>query len=183
MKLYRLVIALFLASLVTGCASSSVLVGTKRAPISPDEVKIYIDPPAQFEKVAVLEASDVGANGFSAQSRTNKVMKRLKAEAANFGANGVLLQGFHNEQTGSVGSGQAWGSRGYAYGTGFSAATYSKKGEGIAIYVPPGGDVVPTVAPVAPPAPQPSQPQPVQPQPREPDPAKRCDACAQIKPF
>lgn len=126
--------------LLTACASSSVLVGNARAPISEEQVRVYIEPPAGYETVALLEASDLGANGFSAQSRMNKVMNRLKAEAAELGANGILLQGIDTQYTGSVNSGyataNAYGNSAYATGVGYSAAQFSKVGRAIAIYVP-----------------------------------------------
>jgi hypothetical protein len=97
---------------LAACASSHVIVGTTRAPIQPDQVKIYLQPPAKFETVALLEANDMGANGFSQQSRVNKVMKRLKKEAASLGANGIVLQGMGSEYAGSVGTGFASGNGG-----------------------------------------------------------------------
>lgn len=125
---------------LSACASSSVLVGNAREPIEPEQVRIYLEPPAAYETVALLEASDLGANGFSAQSRMNKVINRLKAEAADLGANGILLQGIDSQYTGSIGSGYvnsaAYGNSAYATGLGYSAAQYSKVGRAIAIYVP-----------------------------------------------
>ncbi|WP_449466033.1 hypothetical protein [Stenotrophomonas humi] len=127
---------------LTACASSSILVGTAREPVEPELVKIYLEPPAGYETVALLEASDLGANGFSAQSRMNKVINRLKAEAADLGANGILLQGIDTQITGTVNSGFvnaiASGSSAYATGMGYSAAQTSKVGRAIAIYVPQG---------------------------------------------
>lgn len=129
-----------LAFVLTACASSSVLIGTEREPIDSDQVKIYLAPPAKYETVALLEASDLGANGFSAQSRMNKVIGRLKDEAADLGANGILLQGIDTQYIGSVGSGYATstisGNSAYTNGLGYSAAQTSKVGKAIAIYVP-----------------------------------------------
>ena len=85
-------LALLLLVLLSACASSSVLVGTARPAISPDQVKVYLQPPAKYETIALLSANDAGASPFSEQSRMNKVMNRLKASAAKLGANGVLLQ-------------------------------------------------------------------------------------------
>ena len=136
----KFVVALAISLVLAACASSHVLVGTARAPISPDQVKVLIEAPEKYETVALLEASDLGANGFSAQSRINKVMKRLKAEAASLGANAILLQGIDTQVTGAVGSGYAntslSGNSAYTTGTGFSAAQMSKVGKAIAIYIP-----------------------------------------------
>jgi len=140
MNLLQKAFILSFAVIASACASSHVLVGTAREPIDADQVKVYLDPPAKYETVALLEASDLGANGFSAQSRMNKVMNRLKDEAADLGANGILLQGFETHQTGSVGTGYAntsvTGNSAYTTGTGYSAAQVSKVGKAIAIYVP-----------------------------------------------
>lgn len=128
-----------LAIAVSACASSHVLVGTARAPIKADQVHVYLEPPAKYETIALLEASDLGSLGFSAQSRTNKVMKRLKAEAASLGANGIILQGFSTQYTGSFGTGvtSATGNGNSAFGSsfGFSAAQRSKEGHAVAILV------------------------------------------------
>ena len=41
-----------------GCASQShVIVGTVRAPVSSDQVKLYLSPPKRYEQVALLDAS------------------------------------------------------------------------------------------------------------------------------
>ena len=164
-------LVLGLAVLVlAACASSSVLVGNARPPISAEQVKVYLEPPAGYETVALLEASDLGANGFSAQSRMNKVMNRLKAEAAELGANGILLQGIDTQYTGSVNSGyanaNAYGNSAYATGVGYSAAQFSKVGRAIAIFVPANATTLPTRLPApesqapAAPAATPDQPQP-----------------------
>jgi hypothetical protein len=129
-----------------GCAPSThVLVGTARPPISPSEVKIYSSPPANFQEIAVLDASNSSAFGTGGQKSVDKVIERLKIEAAKLGANGVILEGFQDAQTGSIGSGV--GSDSYSshsavgVGVGGSLGIYKKTGHGDAIYVPP--DVAP----------------------------------------
>lgn len=143
-----------LLTALTACASSHVLVGTARDPIEWEDVKVYLDPPAVYENVALLEASDLGANGFSAQSRMNKVISRLKAEAADLGANGILLQGFDTQITGAVSSGFGnatfSGNSAFATGTGYSAAQTSKVGRAVAIYVPATASVTPISEPSSP---------------------------------
>lgn len=194
-KIAMLCVVLMLA----GCASSSVLVGTARAPIDPSMVRLYLDPPAQFEKVALLDAGSRNSWAITDQGKTNKVIERMKAEAAELGANGVLIGGMGDQQIGSVGSGSAWGSGNYAYGFGVSSGVFQKKGAGIAIYVPPGGESAPVAVapvaqaavssqPVAPAAAAPSvdaQPASTAPaaqgQRYEMDPAKRCDSCGRIR--
>ena len=201
----KLVAAFFAALVLSGCASSHVLVGQARAPISAEEVRLYVEPPARYETVALLEASNRGAINFTDQQRTNTVIGRMKEEAAALGANGILLQGMGNQYAGSIGSGNAWASGNTAYGVGFSSAVMNRTGNGLAIYVP--GDSQPATVPngstagvpaYQDAAPAGSQGQPIAPQATtavemptetpagaqrsyEADPAKRCDACARLK--
>jgi hypothetical protein len=140
----RLIRAVAPCLLLAGCATSHVLVGTQRPEISPEEVRIYIDPPPQFEKIAILETSSEGSFALTNQQKTNKVIDRLKDEAASLGANGVLIQTIGSAQRGSVvnsfGSASIYGSGGSytGYGTGFAIAApvMVKEGAALAIYVP-----------------------------------------------
>jgi hypothetical protein len=131
-----------LAGFVAACAPSShVLTGTARPPITPDQVKIYSSPPPNYQEIAVLDASSKSAFGTGGQKSVDKVVERLKIEAAKLGANGVILEGFQDAQTGSIGSGV--GSDSYSnhsavgVGVGGSLGIYKKTGHGEAIYVPP----------------------------------------------
>src|ERR1700761_6497841 len=138
----KLVSLALLFAALCGCAPSThVLVGQARPPISPDQVKIYSHPPTYFQEVAVLDASSKSAFGTGGQKSVDKVIERLKIEAAKLGANGVILEGFQDAQTGSIGSGV--GSDSYSshsavgVGVGGSLGIYKKTGHGEAIYVPP----------------------------------------------
>ncbi|MBD9535820.1 hypothetical protein IB227_08210 [Stenotrophomonas sp. STM01] len=155
-------ISLMAVLALTGCASSSVLVGNQRPPIDPSRVRIYLDPPARFEKVALLDAGSRNSWAITDQGKTNKVMERLKQEAADLGANGILIGGMGDQQIGSVGSGQAWGYGNTAYGLGVSSGVFQKKGAGLAIYVFEDGQAQATVQPQAPVATASNAPQPQQ---------------------
>jgi hypothetical protein len=123
---------------LSGCVTSHVMVGVARPPISPDQVQIYLHPPAnQYVEIALLDTSSKGSFAFSAQGKTDAVIERLKSEAAKLGANGILLQGVGDQAGGSVGTGYATASGHSAFGFGSSAAIYHKKGDGLAIYVEP----------------------------------------------
>jgi hypothetical protein len=137
-----LVLSGFIALSLAGCATDSVvIVGAPRAPISPADVKIYSQPPAVFEEVAILNASKNSAFSTGGQKTVDEVIQGLKAQAAKIGANGVILQGFSDSQTGSVGTGV--GSSSYSgnsatgVGVGGSLGIYKKTGHGVAIFVPP----------------------------------------------
>ena len=113
--------------LALACASSHVLVGTPRPPIAPDQVKLYLHPPAKYEEIALLDASSERSFAITDQGKMNKVIERLKAEAAKLGANGILLQGTGTETTSSVVT--------PADGSAMVIPDSYKTGKGIAIFV------------------------------------------------
>jgi hypothetical protein len=138
----RLTILLVSGIAISACATSHVMMGQARPPISPDLVTVYFHPPqTKYDEIALIDTSSKGGFGFTAQGKTDVVIRRLKEEAAKLGANGVLLQGIGSESGGSVSSGfgQASVSGNHAYGTGIgiSGNVVHKAGSGIAIYVEP----------------------------------------------
>ncbi len=139
--LSRLSIATALGLLLAGCASSShVLIGTPRPPISPELVKVYLQPPAKYEQIATIDATSRGSLTITSQQNMDKAIARLKQEAARLGANGILLQGIEDQQSGSIGSGigNSTFNGNSAIGTsvGGSFGIYNKAARGTAIYVP-----------------------------------------------
>lgn len=138
MKL-RCILASLMAIAITGCgASSYILVGEMRPEIEPEQVRIYLHPPAEYEEVAIIEATNLGHLSFTEQGRTEVVVERLKEQAAELGANGVLLQGISNESTGSIGSATVTADGNSAYGIGTTSNIMTKRGNALAIYVPGG---------------------------------------------
>jgi hypothetical protein len=164
----------------TACAApqSVVVTGKTRPPISPDQVVVLSQPPPQFEDVAILHASGKSVNPGS-QAAFDKVVLRLRQEAAQVGANAIILEGFSDRQTATIGTGvgsTSYGSHsavGVGVGGGFGI--YAKTGQGRAIYIPPDAPqplmapsmmpgaqpppagAPPAPAPDAPPAPSPPQ--------------------------
>jgi hypothetical protein len=121
---------------LSACAASShVMVGTARTPISPDQVKLYLQPPPKYEEIATIDASSRGTPVFTDQRKMDRAIGRLKQEAAKLGANGVLLEGTRNEQTGGIGLGTGSASGNSAFGIGGSFGITIKTATGIAIYV------------------------------------------------
>ena len=56
--MHRTIVALSFLVALLGCATgSSIVTGKVRPAISPSEVKIYLDPPSQFETIGIVEAS------------------------------------------------------------------------------------------------------------------------------
>lgn len=158
MNIRNTLLAITLAIGASGCVSSSVLIGTARPPIDPDQVKLYVDPPARFEKIAILESNSDASWAITAQQKTNKAVQRLKIEAAKYGANGILVQGIGDQYNGSVGVGNAWASGNTAWGIGSSVANYRKAGAGLAIYVLNPEEKAPEDAAIATAAASPAQP-------------------------
>jgi len=125
-RLSRSLFISLLAILMTACASGSVIVtGTKRAPLEPSLVKLYLDPPAKFEVIGIVNASSDA--GWTEQDSVDYAVQELKNQAAKIGANGVLL-GATGESTSTVVGG---------YGTGYMYAipVTAKTVTGKAIYV------------------------------------------------
>ena len=130
------VLPLVLLFLLAACASSHVIIGTPRPPIDPTTVKLYTSPPPKFEEIAIIEASSKSSWAISDQGKMDKVIERLKEEAAALGANGILIQGLGSQVAGSVGTGVATGTNNTAFGTGVSGAIFHKQGSGVDIFVP-----------------------------------------------
>lgn len=141
MRPARILAAALFAMLVGGCAGTShVITGKPRDPIDPSQVTIYTTAPAQYEEIAVIDASSQMSFAFGDQNKMNAVMDRLKKEAASLGANGVLLQGTGSQGAGGVstgvGVGGVSGGGGVGIGTGISLSSPAKTGRGLAIHVP-----------------------------------------------
>jgi hypothetical protein len=126
-----------LLGLVACTSTSHVLVGSPRAPISPRDVQVYWQPPPKYEQIAILDTSSGGSFGLSEQAKADKVVERLKEEAAKLGANGILIQALGERPSGSVGFGFGSATPTSGVGMGTSTASYEKTGNGVAIYVAP----------------------------------------------
>lgn len=140
MKYLRVLVVAVCVS-ISGCAPAPPkLAGPARAPIPVEQVMIYDVPPANAQDVAILHASSHSVFSPGGPSATDKVVQRLKVQAAQLGANGVVLQGFSDRQTASLGTGvgsESYG-RSTAVGVGASGSfgVFKKTGEALAIFVP-----------------------------------------------
>jgi hypothetical protein len=96
------------------CVASHVLVGNARPPILAEQVQLYLEPPArEYQEIAIVDASSRYSFALSGEGKAEVVIRRLKAEAAKLGANGILLQEIADEPLASVDT---------AVGTEFSSA-------------------------------------------------------------
>jgi len=120
-----------------GCATSSrIMVGQSRAPIDPASVKIYLTPPERYEEVAMITVDSDNSWTFSQQAKMEKVIERLKIEAASVGANGVLIRNIGDRSEDPViitDEDDDWS-------TGFAISDREKTAWAVAIYVPEESD-------------------------------------------
>lgn len=111
---------------LAGCASGSAIVtGTVRTPLTPEQVTIYLEPPADFEVIGLVNASSNA--GWTEQGSVDYAIKELKEQAAKLGANGVLLVSSGERTTTAVG--------GYGTGYFYAVPVTAKTVQGRAIFV------------------------------------------------
>ena len=138
-----LVIALMLAialTTVSGCATSSqMLTGSPRAPLLPSDVRVYTQAPQSFEEIAVLSASRKSVSSAGGERAIGKMIETMRSQAAQLGANGLLLEDFSDSDPVAVGSGV--GSQTYTHnasidvGIGGSLGVVNKAAKARAIFV------------------------------------------------
>jgi hypothetical protein len=114
---------------LAACASgSSVVIGTVRPPTDPESVKLYIEPPAEYEVIGLVDASS--DSGWTRQGDMDLAVEEIKKQAAKLGANGVLVAGTGEKQESYV-VGSTTSGTGSVYGGTVSSQTIS----GQAIFV------------------------------------------------
>lgn len=92
--MYRRFLTITFAAAATlafaSCASGSAIVtGTRRPPIQPAQVTLYLEPPADFEIIGLVSASSDA--GLTEQGSVDYAVRELRKQAARLGANGVLI--------------------------------------------------------------------------------------------
>ena len=93
------------ALVLAGCAitnETSIVVGTPRSPLAPEQVKLYTKPPARYEEIAIVSA-DAAHDFMAKQELMNIAIAKIKGEAAKVGANGILLDGAGDYYVGTSG--------------------------------------------------------------------------------
>jgi hypothetical protein len=140
-EIVRRASSLVAISILWGCTATEALLGHPRAPISPDQVRIYLAAPAQYDKIAILESSSEFSFALTPDGKTEAVIQRMKSAAAKLGANGILLQGIYDEGATSIAASagaSAYSNHGIVdLGIGGFSTGERKYGSGIAIYVAP----------------------------------------------
>ncbi|CAB0151363.1 hypothetical protein PSI9734_01752 [Pseudidiomarina piscicola] len=128
---------------LAGCASPTTtnMIGTARAPLTADQVSVYLEKPACSEAIALLTATSDASFTFSDQAKMDAALRRLREAAAAVGANGVLLRKTGEQRDDSVyvgsGVGRQTGSVGFGINIGKSFGLMDKTAEGVALWLPP----------------------------------------------
>jgi len=139
----RAIFALSMAATLASCATSSqVLTGVPRSPILPAAVKVYTQAPQSFEEIAVLGASRKSVSSAGGERAIAKMIEAMRTQAAQLGANGLLLEDFSDSDPVAIGTGV--GSQTYTHnasidvGVGGSLGVIKKIARARAIFVPAG---------------------------------------------
>ena len=132
-----------MAAMLGACATSSqVLTGVPRSPILPAAVKVYTQAPQSFEEIAVLGASRRSVTSAGGERAISKMIEAMRTQAAQLGANGLLLEDFSDWDPVAIGTGV--GSQTYTHnasidvGVGGSVGVIKKIARARAIFVPAG---------------------------------------------
>jgi hypothetical protein len=125
---------------ISGCATSTqMLTGSPRAPLLPSDVRVYTQAPQSFEEIAVLGASRKSVSSAGGERAIEKMIETMRSQAAQLGANGLLLDDFSDSDPVAVGSGV--GSQTYTHnasidvGIGGSLGVVKKSAKARAIFV------------------------------------------------
>jgi len=136
----RLIFAIALLPILAGCATSSrTLTGSPRAPLSPTDVRVYTQAPQSFEEIAVLGASRRSVTTAGGLRAVEKMIETMKSQAAEVGANGLLLEELADSNAVALGTGV--GSQTYTHnasidlGAGGSLGVVKKTVKARAIFV------------------------------------------------
>ena len=138
-SIFALVVA---GALLAGCATTShVMLGPARAPLAPEQVRVYTTAPAKYQEIALVEAAS-GPLTYGEQNKLDSVLAKLRREAASLGANGELLQDMASGARGGgvnvgVGGGRFGGHTSVGAGVGVDISPTRKHARAIAIYVMP----------------------------------------------
>jgi hypothetical protein len=139
----RVLFAVSMAAMLAACATSSqVLTGVPRSPILPAGVKVYTQAPPSFEDIAELGASRKSVSSAGGERAIAKMIETMRTQAAQLGANGLLLEDFSDSDPIAIGTGV--GSQTYTHnasinvGVGGSLGVVKKIARARAIFVPAG---------------------------------------------
>src|SRR5258708_23287008 len=128
---------------LAACATSTqVLTGAPRSPLLAAEVRVYTQaPPQSFDEIALLGATRKSVSTAGAERAIAKMIEAMRLQAAQLGANGLLVEDISDSDPVSIGSGI--GSQTYTHnasigvGIGGSLRVTKNMEKAKAIFVPP----------------------------------------------
>jgi hypothetical protein len=136
-----LLAAILLTCTLGACATSSqVLTGAPRSPVEPSAVRVYTQAPQRFEEIAVLRASRNSVSSAGGERAIAKMIEGMRTQAAQLGANGLLLEDFSDSDPVAIGT--SVGSQTYTHnasidvGLAGSLGVVKKTAKARAIFVP-----------------------------------------------
>ena len=118
-----------------------MLIGTPRAAISAAEVRVFTQAPQRFEDIADFTASRKSVSAASGERAIARMIESMRTQAAQLGANGLLLEDFSDSN--SLGLGTGVGSQTFTHngsislGAGGSLGLVTKVARARAIFIPP----------------------------------------------
>jgi hypothetical protein len=126
---------LALCFMFCGCATGThIVTGTQHPKIKTEQVVLYQVPPPNFEIIGIVNAQSPGHS----QRNMDGAVIELKEQAAEIGANGVLLGGMNpGGQSVGVGAGSAFGGGNTFTGTSVGLSESGVSLSGQAIFVAP----------------------------------------------
>lgn len=147
--LFRALSVTLLVCLLAGYAwAGTIMVGQPRPPISPALVKVYMEPPRHFDRIAIITKGSGGSWAFSDQGDIDRAIEKIRVEAARLGANGIFLQAVESHEGGGIGIGiggfgvggghhhhNGWGGTSVGVGGSFYAPIMHKTVQAEAIWV------------------------------------------------
>jgi hypothetical protein len=104
-------------------------------------VRVYTQAPQSFEEIAVLSASRKSVSTAGGERAIEKMIEAMKIQAAQLGANGLLLEDFSDSNSVSLGTGVGTDiythNASISLGAGGSLGVVAKGAKGRAIFVAP----------------------------------------------
>jgi hypothetical protein len=104
-------------------------------------VQVYTQPPSKFEEIAQLSASRNSVSAADGERAIEIMIAAMRVQAAQLGANGLLLEDFTDANSLSLATGagtQAYTHNGsVSVGFGGSLGVVKKSAKARAIFVPP----------------------------------------------
>lgn len=101
----NIALALIIGASFSGCIiqkGTHIRTGEALPATNPDQVKIYMAPPAKYKVVG--QVTGEGSHAFvSKQALVDAALAKAKKEAAKLGANGILLQNVADKAANSIG--------------------------------------------------------------------------------